>query len=75
MRNVGNHVVTVRIDVKPGQTTDDAAIDRIADLEGSVRAAIAELNVIRQIAHGDPDRVKMLAENAIAFLRVGIEKQ
>lgn len=74
MRNVGNHVVTVRIDVKPGQTTDDAAIDRIADLEGSVRAAIAELNVIRQIAVSDPDRVKMLAENAIAFLRVGIER-
>lgn len=49
--------------------------ERISDLEGYVRAAVAELNVIRQIAHGDPDRVKMLAENAIEFLRVGIEKQ
>lgn len=51
------------------------AAQRIEDLEGCVRAAVAELNVIRQIAHSDPGRVKMLAENAIEFLRNGIERQ
>ncbi len=51
------------------------ATKRIEDLDGLVRAAVAELNIIRQIAHSDPDRAKMLAENAIEFLRNGIERQ
>lgn len=47
---------------------------RVVELEGVVRAAVAEAYVISQVATSDPERVKMLAENLVRFLREAIER-
>ena len=65
--------MTIWTDEMKSAAMKDAA--RVVELDGLARAAVAELRIISQIASTDPARVKMLADNAIAFLRDGIEKQ
>lgn len=53
MRNVGKHTVKIRMDLGPGQSTGDVAIDRIAELEAVLSAAKKKLELYRAQHSGE----------------------